>query len=87
MFKKLTIKIRLERIDTQKEVTVEALLNSEATRLVIILEFVRKQKFKLKKIEKTYLYVNGSFNKKEPIEHTVKVNIYYKNIEKEQRLM
>ena len=42
-------------------------------------EFARKQGFKLKKI-KILIYVrnvDGSFNKKKPIEHTVKVNIYY----------
>ena len=43
------------------------------------LEFARKQEFKLKKIERP-IYVrnlNGLFNKKRPIEHTVEVNIYY----------
>jgi len=48
-------------------------------RLVMSSEFARKQGFKLKKI-KRLIYVrnvDGSFNKKKPIEHTVKVNIYY----------
>jgi len=48
-------------------------------RLVMSSEFARKQGFKLKKI-KILIYVrnvDGSFNKKKPIEHTVKVNIYY----------
>jgi len=45
------IKIGLERIDTQEGVTVEALLDSRAMRLVMSLEFARKQEFKLKKIE------------------------------------
>ena len=42
-------------------------------------EFARKQEFKPKKIERP-IYVrsmNGSFNKEEPIEYTVEVNIYY----------
>jgi len=42
-------------------------------------EFTRKQRFKLKKIERQ-IYVrnmDGSFNKERPTEHTVKVNIYY----------
>ena len=46
------MKIVLERISTQKGVTVEALLNSGVTGLVMSLEFTRKQRFKLKKIEK-----------------------------------
>jgi len=42
-------------------------------------EFARKQGFKLKKIERLIYVrnVDGSFNKKRPIKHTVKVNIYY----------
>ncbi len=38
----MTVKIRLERIDTQERVIVEALLDSGATELVISSEFVRK---------------------------------------------
>ena len=73
------VKIRLERIDIQEEVTIEALLDSGATRLVISLEFTRKQGFKLKKIERL-LYVrniDSFFNKEEFIEYIVEVNIYY----------
>ena len=47
--------------------------------LVISLEFSRKQRFKLKKIE-ILIYiknVNETINKKEPIENTVKINIHY----------
>jgi len=42
------------------------------------LDFARKQEFKFKKIERLIYVrnVNTSFNKKEPIEHTVEVNIY-----------
>ena len=75
----MTVKIGLERVDMQEEVTVEALLDSRAIGLVISLEFVRKQGFKLKKIEKP-IYVrniDGMFNKEGPIEYTVEVNIYY----------
>jgi len=38
----VTVKIGLERIDTQERVMVEALLDSSATELVISSEFVRK---------------------------------------------
>ncbi len=44
----VTVKIGLERINMQEEVTVEALLDSGATRLVISSEFTKKQRFKLK---------------------------------------
>jgi len=60
-------------------VTVEALLNSGATGLVMSLEFVRKQRFKLKKIERPIYVrnVDGTFNKRRLIEYIVEVNIYY----------
>jgi len=46
--REVMIKIKLERIDIQEEITVEALLDSRATRLVISSEFAQKQGFKLK---------------------------------------
>ena len=46
------MKIGLERIDTQEGITVEALLDSGATGLVMSSEFARKQGFKLKKLER-----------------------------------
>ena len=74
------VKIGLERIDTQEGITVEALLDSGATRLVMSSEFARKQDFKLKKLERPMQVrnVDGLFNKEGPIENTVEVNIYYK---------
>ena len=73
------MKIGLERIDTQEGVTVEVLLDSGATRLVMSSEFTKKQGFKLKKLERpvNVRNIGGSFNKKGPIENTVEVNIYY----------
>ena len=42
ILREVTVKISLERIDTQKNVMVEALLDSGATELVMSLEFARK---------------------------------------------
>jgi len=50
--RKVTIRIRLERLDTQERIIVEALLDSGATGLVMSSEFTRKQGFKLKKLER-----------------------------------
>jgi len=60
-------------------VTVEVLLNSRITELDMSLKFARKQKFKVKKIEKSIYMRNVDcfFNQKELIEYTVEVNIYY----------
>jgi len=73
------MKIGLERINTQEEITVEVLLDSGATGLVMSSEFARKQGFKLKKLERpmNIRNVDGSLNKEGPIENTVEVNIYY----------
>ena len=64
------MKIGLERIDIQEGVIVEALLDSRATGLVMSLEFVRKQRFKLKRRERS-IYVRNvdrMLNKEGPIE-------------------
>ena len=79
MLREVIVKIGLGRINTQEDVTVEALLDSGATELIMSSEFAKKQGLKLKKIERS-IYVknmNSFFNKKEPIEYTVEVNIYY----------
>ena len=79
MLREVTVKIGLERIDTQEGITVEALFESGATGLVMSSEFAKKQGFKLKKLEKpmNIRNVDGLLNKEEPIENTVEMNIYY----------
>ena len=79
MLREITVKIELERIDMQEGVTVEVLLDSRATGLVMSSEFARKQEFKLKKIKRPIYVrnVDGTLNKEELIENTVEVNIYY----------
>ena len=77
--REVTVKIRLERIDTQERITVKALLDSRATGLIMSSEFAKKQGFKLKKLERPVNVRNmdGLFNKEGLIENTVEVNIYY----------
>jgi len=79
--REVTMKIGLERIDTQEGITVEVLLDSRVIGLVMSSEFARKQGFKLKKLERpmNVRNVDGSLNKEGPIEHTVEVNIYYQD--------
>ena len=76
----MTIKIGLERLDTHEGITVEALLDSGATGLVMSSEFARKKEFKLKRLERPMQVrnMNRSFNKEGPRENTVEVNMYYK---------
>jgi len=77
--REVMVKIGLERVNTQEGITVEVLLNSGATGLVMSSEFARKQEFKLKKLKRLIYIrnVNGTLNKEGPIESTVEVNIYY----------
>ena len=79
ILKEVMVKIGLERIDTQKGITVEVLLDSGATGLVMSSEFTKNQGFKLKKLERpmNVRNVDGLLNKERPIENTVEVNIYY----------
>ena len=82
--REVTVKIGLERIDTQEEVTVEALLDSGVIGLVMSSKFAKKQSFKLKKLERliNIRNVDRSFNKEEPIKNMVEVNIYYQGYRK-----
>jgi len=67
---------------------VEVSLDSRITRLVISLKFARKQRFKLEKI-KRLIYIrniDGMFNKKEPIDYIVEVNIYYQGHRKRMEI-
>ena len=79
ILREVTMKIGLERIDTQEGVTVEASLDSGTIGLVMSSEFARKQRFKLKQIERPIYVrnVDGMLNKERPIKNTVEVNIYY----------
>ena len=73
------MKIGLERIDMQEGITVEVLLDSGTTGLVMSSEFAKKQGFNLKKLERpmNVRNVDGSLNKEGLIENTVEMNIYY----------
>jgi len=60
------------------------LLDSGTTELAISSEFIRKQGFKLKRIERSISMknVDSFFNKERPIKHIVEVNIYYEEYRK-----
>ena len=86
MLREIIVKIELEKINIQEGVTVETLLDSRATGLVMSSKFTIKQGFKLKKIENP-IYIRNmdrTLNKERPIENTVKVNII-KDIGREWR--
>ena len=79
VLREITVKIGLERIDIQEGITMEALLDNRTTKLVMSLEFAKKQGFKLKKINKP-IYIRNideTFNKEKLIKNVVEMNIYY----------
>jgi len=80
MLREVTVKIRLERIDMQEGIMVKVSLDSRTTRLVISLEFSKKQGFKLKKLERliNVRNIDGLLSKEGLIDYTVEVNIYFK---------
>jgi len=88
ILREVTVKIGLERIDMQEGITVDALLDSGATGLVMSSEFAKKQDFKLKKLERpmNVRNVDGSLNKEGPIENIVEVNIYYQGHRKRMEI-
>ena len=80
LLREVIVKIRLKQDDDDDEIVVKALLNSGVTRLVMSTEFVRKNKFKKKKLDRL-IYMrnnNGTFNNEELIEHIVEVEFFYK---------
>ena len=79
LLREVTVKIGLERIDTQEGIMVEILLDSGTTGLVMSSEFVRKQEFKLKKLDKPMYIrnIDSLLNKEGSIEYIVEINIYY----------
>ena len=64
LLREVTVKIALKQEDDEEGIVVEALLNSRAAGLVMILEFARKNMFKKKKLDRLIYTRNmdGTFN-------------------------
>ena len=78
--KEVIVKIGLKQEEKEKEIVVEALLDSSVMGLVMSLEFVRKNNFKKRRLERP-IYVrnmNSIFNYKGSIEHMVEVELFFK---------
>ena len=70
----------MKQKDKEDRITVKALSDSRATRLVMSLEFARKNKFKKKKLNRLIYMrnVDGTFNYEGLIEYIVDVELFYK---------
>jgi len=88
MLREVIVKIRLERIDIQERVIVEALLDSRVTGLVMSLEFAKKQGFKLKKIKRLInIYLYSILNRFLLIKGTIYISyIYYQGYKKRMKI-
>jgi len=69
LLRKVIVRIGLERIDTQEGIKVEALLDSGVTVLIMSLEFIKKQGFKLKKLDRpiSVRNIDGLLNKRDQL--------------------
>ena len=74
------VKIALKQEDDKEEISIEVLLDSSAIGLVISSKFTRRNKFRKKKLDKPICIRNiGSIsNHKGLIEHTVEVELFYR---------
>ena len=61
LFREVTVKIELKQEEDEEGVLVKALLDSGMTRLVISLEFIRKNKFRKKKLDRP-IYVRKDYS-------------------------
>jgi len=78
--REVVVKIGLKQEEEEEGVVTEALLDSEATGLVMSEEFMRKHKFKRTKLERpVYMRnVDGTLNYVGPIVDTVEVETFFK---------
>ena len=80
ILREVIVKIGLKQQKNEEGIVVETLLNSSMIGLMMSLEFARKNKFKKKKLDRPIYVrnVDSTFNYKEPIEHTVEVELFFK---------
>ena len=80
MLREVIVKIELKQEEEDDEIVIEILLDSGVIELVISSEFVRKNKFRKKKLNRLIYVrnVDNIFNHKELIEHTVKIELFFK---------
>jgi len=80
LLRKVMIKIGLKQEDDEEEIVVEVLLDSGVTWLVMSLEFVRKNQFRKKKLDKLICVrnVDGTLNYKRLIKYTVEMELFYR---------
>jgi len=81
MLREVWLNIRVEKVNMHKDVTVKALLDSDAVKMFMDRKIVARHEFKLQKLNRPVEVrnVDGKNNSVRVITHQVKVNVYYKN--------
>jgi len=83
LLREVMVKMGLKQKDDEDGITVEILLDNGVTRLVMSSEFARKNNLKKKLGKLIYVRnVDGIFNYEGKIEHTVKVELFYRGHKK-----
>ena len=80
LLREVIVKIKLKQKEDKKGIVVEVLLDSSATELVMSSEFIEKNKFKTKRLEKLIYMrnIDGTFNYEKLIDHMVEVELFFK---------
>ena len=73
------VKIWLKQDNDDEGIVAKALLDSSAIELMMSLKSIKKNKFKTRRLERLIYIrnVDGIFNYEGPIEHTVKVELFF----------
>jgi len=84
LLREVMVKIGLKQEDDKDGITMETLLDSGATGLVMSLEFTKKNKFKKKKLERPIYIrnIDSTLNYEGLIEYTVEVELFYRGHKK-----
>jgi len=80
--------IRVEKLNTHKDVIIKTLLDSSATGMFMDKRIVARHGFKLQKLERPIMVrnVDGTNNSKGAITYQVECNIYYKGYVERMRM-
>jgi len=80
MLREVWMDIGIEKVDTHKDVTVKALLDSGTTGMFMDWRMAAKHRFRLQKLKRPIIVrnVDGANNSTGTITHQVEVNMYYK---------
>jgi len=70
----------MEKVDTYEGVTVKVLLDSRAIEMFVDRKFVKKNGFKLEKLDKPsrVTNVNRTHNSRGLVMHKIEYNVYYR---------